>query len=123
LPATAAAAPADSPRRIIAGTPFGVTSASETPRKRQKPEEITAKLRQVDVLVAQGQGIADAARQIGVPEGTYHRWRQEAGQLKTNELRRSKDREPEAPKAPEVSVDRQNSPQTKSTAETTAFEE
>ena len=38
------------------------------PRKRYKPEEIVAKLRQVDVLVSQGQSLADAIRQIGVSE-------------------------------------------------------
>jgi predicted metal-binding protein len=30
------------------------------PRKRYKPEEIVAKLRQVDVLVSQGRSMADA---------------------------------------------------------------
>jgi len=48
-------------------------------RKRYKPEEIVAKLRQVDVLVSQGQPMADAIRQIGVSEVTYYRWRQEFG--------------------------------------------
>ena len=38
------------------------------PRKRYKPEEIVAKLRQVDVLVSQGQNMADAIGQIGVSE-------------------------------------------------------
>src|SRR4051812_38013149 len=47
------------------------------PRKRHKPEEIVTKLRQVDVLVSQGQSVADAIRQIGVTEVTYYRWRQE----------------------------------------------
>jgi hypothetical protein len=37
-------------------------------RKRHKPEEIVAKLRQVDVLVSQGQAVADAIRAIGVTE-------------------------------------------------------
>ena len=37
-------------------------------RRRFKPEEIVAKLRQVDVLVSQGQTMADAIRQIGVSE-------------------------------------------------------
>jgi hypothetical protein len=40
----------------------------EMPRKRHKPEEIVAKLRQVDVLVSQGQSVADAVRQIGVTD-------------------------------------------------------
>ena len=42
------------------------------PRKRHKPEEIVAKLRQVDVLVSQGQTVADAVRSIGVTEVTYY---------------------------------------------------
>jgi hypothetical protein len=42
-------------------------------RKRYKPEEIVAKLRQVDVLVSQGQSMADAIRQIGMSEVTYYR--------------------------------------------------
>ena len=53
------------------------------PRKRHKPEEIVAKLRQVDVLVSQGQSVADAVRAIGVTEVTYYRWRQEYGGLKS----------------------------------------
>src|SRR5262249_45240536 len=61
-------------------------------RKRYKPEEIVAKLRQVDVLVSQGQPMADAIRQIGVSEVTYYRWRQEFG-LKTEQVKRLKDLE------------------------------
>jgi hypothetical protein len=48
------------------------------PRKRYKPEEIVVKLRQIDVLVSQGQSIADAIRQIGVSEVSARRaaqWR------------------------------------------------
>ena len=65
------------------------------PRKRHKPEEIVTKLRQVDVLVSQGQGITDAIRQIGVSEVTYYRWRQEFGGLKSDQVKRLKDLETE----------------------------
>jgi putative transposase len=41
-------------------------------RKHHKPEEIVAKLRQVDVMVSQGQSVADAVRAIGVTEVTYY---------------------------------------------------
>jgi transposase-like protein len=61
--------------------------------KRHKPEEIVAKLRQVDVLTSQGQTVADAVRSIGVTEVTYYRWRQEYGGLKTNQVRRMKELE------------------------------
>jgi transposase len=63
--------------------------------KRHKPEEIVAKLRQVDVLVAQGKPVADAIRSIGVTEVTYYRWKQEYGGLKTDQVKRLKELEQE----------------------------
>lgn len=65
------------------------------PRKRHKPEEIVAKLRQAEVLVSQGQSVADAVRTIGVTEVTYYRWRQEFGGLKTDQVKRMKELEAE----------------------------
>jgi transposase-like protein len=65
------------------------------PRKRHKPEEIVAKLRQVDVFVSQGKSVAEAVREIGVTEVTYYRWRQEFGGLKSDQVRRMKDLEAE----------------------------
>ncbi len=51
------------------------------PRKRQRPEDIVAKLRQIDALSAQGATIADALRSIGVTEVTYRKWQSEYGGL------------------------------------------
>ena len=65
------------------------------PRKRHKPEEIVATLRQVDVLTSQGQAVADAIRSIGVTEVTYYRWRQEFGGLKSDQVKRLKELETE----------------------------
>ena len=42
-------------------------------RKRHKAEEIVAKLRQVEVLTAQGRSVAEAVRSISVTEVTYYR--------------------------------------------------
>ena len=64
-------------------------------RKRHKPEEIVAKLRQVDVVTSQGMPIADAIRSIGVTEVTYYRWRKEYGGLKSDQVKRLKDLETE----------------------------
>ena len=63
--------------------------------KTHKPEEAVAKLRQVDVLVSQGQSVADAIRAIGVTEVTYYRWRKEFGGLKSDQVRRMKELETE----------------------------
>ena len=65
------------------------------PKKRYKPEEIVAKLRQVDVLTSQGTPVADAVRSIGVTMVTYYRWRQEFGGLKSDQVKRLKDLETE----------------------------
>ena len=59
-------------------------------RKRHKPEEIVAKLRQVEVLTAQGRPAAEAIRSIGVTEVTFYRWRQEYGELKGDQVKRLK---------------------------------
>ena len=64
-------------------------------RKRHTAEEIVAKLRQVDVLMAQGRAVADAVRSIGVTEVTYYRWRSEYGGLKGDQVKRLKELETE----------------------------
>jgi transposase-like protein len=65
------------------------------PRKVYKPEEIVAKLRQVDVLTSQGQSVSEAIRSIGISEVTYYRWRQEFGGLKSDQVKRLKELEAE----------------------------
>ena len=57
-------------------------------RKRHKPEEIVAKLRQVDVLTAQGKSIGEAVKTIAVTETTYFRWRAEYGAMKSDQVKR-----------------------------------
>ena len=64
-------------------------------RKRYKPEEIVARLRQVEVLTAQGKTAVEAIRSIGVTEVTYYRWRQEYGGLKGDQVKRLNDLEQE----------------------------
>ena len=65
------------------------------PRKRYKPEEIVAKLRQVEVLEGQGMARVDAIREIRVTEQTYYRWRKKYGGMKTDQLKRLKELEKE----------------------------
>ena len=65
------------------------------PRKRHKAEEIVTKLRQVEVLTAQGRTVAEAIRSIGVTEVTYYRWRTEYGGLKGDQVKRLKELEAE----------------------------
>ena len=49
--------------------------------KRSTPEEIIAKLREVEVRLARAEATGQAVRSIGVTEQTYYRWRKEYGGL------------------------------------------
>jgi transposase-like protein len=64
-------------------------------RKRHSTEQIIQKLRQVEVLVAQGAPMADAIRQIGVTEQTYYRWRTSYGGMRIDQAKRLKELEQE----------------------------
>jgi len=50
--------------------------------RKHKPEEIIGKLREAEIVLAQGGTVADACRRIGVTEQSYYRWRKEYGGLK-----------------------------------------
>jgi hypothetical protein len=65
------------------------------PQKKHKPEEVVAKLRQVDVLLSQGRSVGEAVRSIAVTQFTYYRWRKEFGGLKGDQVKRLKELEKE----------------------------
>ena len=71
------------------------TEGTDMAGKRSTPEQIVAKLRQVEVLTAQGKPVAEAVRAIGVTEPSYYRWRTEYGGLKLDQVKRLKQLEAE----------------------------
>ena len=60
------------------------------PRKIYTPEQIIRKLREAEVLIAEGMTTRNAARQIGVTEQTYYRWRKEYGGMKVDQAKKLK---------------------------------
>ena len=58
--------------------------------KRHRPEEIVAKLGQVEVLVGQGLAPIDAIRQVQITEQTFYRWRKQYGGMGTTQLKELK---------------------------------
>ena len=61
------------------------------PRKRFTAEDIILKLREAEVLLAQGKKTAEVCRKLGVTDQTYYRWRKEYGGLKVDQARRLKE--------------------------------
>lgn len=66
-----------------------------TTRKRHTPEQVVRKLQDADRLLAQGAEVAEVARQLGVSEQTYFRWRNQFGGLKAQDAKRLKELERE----------------------------
>jgi len=64
-------------------------------RQGFKPEQIISKLREVEVLLSNGQSVQSAVRQIGVTEQTYYRWRKEYGGMRVDQAKRLKEVEKE----------------------------
>jgi putative transposase len=64
-------------------------------KKNYSAEQIINHLRQVEILIAEGKTIREAARQIGVTEQTYYRWRKEYGGMDVDHAKRLKDLEKE----------------------------
>ena len=74
-------------------------------RKTFSPEQIVAKLRQVEVLMAQGKTVALACKEAGVSFQSYFRWRKEYGGLKLDQAKRLKDLERENARLKRVVAD------------------
>jgi len=64
-------------------------------KRRYRPEEIIAKLREADVLLSQDSKMGDVVKAIGIHEVTYYRWRKEYGGLKVTQVKRLRELEKE----------------------------
>ncbi|MGI9013148.1 MAG: transposase [Phycisphaerales bacterium] len=64
-------------------------------RKRHTPEQIIAKLREADAMLATGAMIAQIVQRLEISEQTFHRWRNQYGGMKANEAKRLKELERE----------------------------
>jgi transposase-like protein len=64
-------------------------------KARYTTEQIIVKLREIELFCGQGKTIAEAARQAGITEQTYYRWRKEYGGMSTSDAKRMKELEKE----------------------------
>ena len=62
-------------------------------RTRHTPEQIVAKLREADAMLAAGRSIAQVVQMLGVSEQTYTRWRSQFGGMQQGEARRLRELE------------------------------
>jgi len=74
-------------------------------KKRVKPEQVVALLRQIEVAVANGKTTPQACKEAEITEQTYYRWRKEYGGLKLDQARRLKELEKENTRLKRVVAD------------------
>jgi transposase len=64
-------------------------------RRHYRPEEIIAKLREAEILLAEGMKVPEVVKELGIHEVTYYRWRKQYGGMRVNQMQRLKELEKE----------------------------
>jgi putative transposase len=64
-------------------------------RRRHTPEQIIRKLREAERLLGEGKTIPEVAKTLEVSEQTFHRWRNQYGGMKAEDVKRLKELERE----------------------------
>jgi putative transposase len=63
--------------------------------KKYTAEQIVAKVREAEVLLAKGMTLVEVCRQLEITDATYYRWRKEYGGLRVDQAKRLKELEQE----------------------------
>ena len=64
-------------------------------RRRHTPEQIVRKLREADRLLSEEIELPEVFKHLEVAEATYHRWRNQFGGMKADDVKRLKELEVE----------------------------
>jgi len=70
--------------------------------KRLTAEQIIPRLRESEVLLAQGVTVGEVCKELAITEQTYHRWRKEYGSLRADQAERLKGLQQGEPAAQEA---------------------
>ena len=64
-------------------------------RRRHTPEQIIRKLREAERMLGEGKQIPEVAKELGISEATFHRWRNQYGGMKAQDVKHLKELEHE----------------------------
>ena len=73
--------------------------------KKYSAEQIVAKLREAEVLLAKGLALGEVCRQLEITDVAYYRWRKEYGGLRVDQAKRLKEIEAENARLRKVIAD------------------
>jgi transposase-like protein len=74
-------------------------------RRRHSPEQVIRKLAEGEKLLGEGKSIDEVARHLEITESTWHRWRNQYGEMKANDAKRLKEFEREDTRLKKIVAD------------------
>jgi transposase len=93
--------------RVLMPTMVGGRRIIEVTRQRRRhtPEQVIRKLREAERMLSEGRELAEVAKALEVSEATYHRWRNQYGGLKADDVKRLKELERENSRLKKIVAD------------------
>jgi len=76
-------------------------------KRRHTPEQIIRKLREAERMLGEGKQVPEVAKQLGVSEQTFHRWRNQYGGMKADDVKRLKELERENRELKQIVADKE----------------
>jgi transposase len=74
-------------------------------KTRHTPEQIVRKLREAEAKLVSGTSVPEVARELGISEATFHRWKNRYGGMQTDSMKRLKDLESENARLKKIVAD------------------
>jgi len=74
-------------------------------QRKHTPEQVVRKLREADRLLGEGQELPEVIKYLEISEPTYHRWRNQYGGMKADDVKRLKELEGENQKLKRIVAD------------------
>ena len=76
-------------------------------KRRHTPEQIIRKLREAERMLGEGKGVPEVAKALEVSEQTFHRWRNQYGGMKAEDVKRLKELEKENRELKQIVADKE----------------
>jgi len=74
-------------------------------KNRHTPEQIVSKLRQAEARLSAGASLPEVARELGISEATFHRWRNRYGGMQIEAMKRLRELEKENARLKKIVAD------------------
>jgi transposase-like protein len=86
---------------------MGQGGPAQVKGRRHTPEQIIRKLREAERMLGEGKGVPEVAKALEVSEQTFHRWRNQYGGMKAEDVKRLKELERENRELKQIVADKE----------------